>query len=73
MQPNPDTYLSTSGGMWRVIHKGLPICADTPDRSRAELAAKAYSLVPTALWNGDASRFESLQPEWKRHAAPLSR
>lgn len=28
----PKTYLSTNGGMWRVIHDGLPICADTPIR-----------------------------------------
>ena len=65
------TYLSTSRGLWRVIDQGMPVCADTPDRERAEACAKQFRLTPTAIWNGDAGRYEAYQPEWKRHAAAL--
>jgi hypothetical protein len=62
----PPCYLSTSDGMWRTVVSGLPICADTPFRSRAEAAATQMRVVPTAIWNGDTGKWEAMQPEWKR-------
>ena len=64
-------YLSTSAGMWRLIYGGQQLCADTPDRERVEACARQMKVKPTAIWNGDASKFEAYQPEWKRHAAVL--
>lgn len=58
------TYLSTSRGLWRVMDQGMAVCADTPDRERAEACAKQLRLTPTAIWNGDAGRYEAYQPEW---------
>lgn len=50
---DPTTYLSTSGGQWRLIHRGMPLCADGP-RERAEATAQHYRLTPDArIWNGD--------------------
>jgi hypothetical protein len=65
----PRTYLSTSGGKWRVIHAG---CSATPNfdtRERAEEAAKAlrYTL-PLPLYNGDLDLFD-----FERAAAEGSR
>ena len=71
LKPSPTCYLSTSDGMWRVIVQGLPICADTPMRERAEACARQFNVTPTAIWNGDTGKFEAMQPEWKRHARPL--
>ena len=69
IEASPSCYLSTSDGMWRTIVSGLPICADTPLRSRAEAAAAQMRVVPKAIWNGDTGKWEVMQSEWKRHAA----
>ena len=55
----PETYLSTSGGAWRLIHQGAPLCADT-DRERAEACARCFNLKPAAIWNGDRGQFEPI-------------
>jgi hypothetical protein len=52
--------------MWRTIVSGLPICADTPLRIRAEAAATQMRVVPTAIWNGDTGKWEAVS---KRYAA----
>jgi hypothetical protein len=57
----PETYLSTSGGAWRVIHQGVPLCADTPERERAEACARHYKLTPAAIWNGDRGEFQPIE------------
>jgi hypothetical protein len=50
----PQAYLSNTNGMWRLIWKGIPICADTPSRQRAEAVAKQYSIpLPSIIWNGE--------------------
>ncbi len=54
------THLTTGGGMWSLIHQGQAMCADSPDRSRVELAAVQLGLKPTAVWHGDTGRFEPL-------------
>lgn len=55
----PDLYLSTSGGRWRVIHRGSSVCADGDEATARAVFAryrKAASAQP--LWNGDAARWE---------------
>ena len=54
------TFLSTSEGAWRVIHQGLPLCADT-DKDSACKVARRYGFDPGALpvWNGDKGEFTS--------------
>ena len=50
----PKTYLSNTNGMWRVIWKGIPLNADTPDRARAEAVARKYKVkLPSVIWNGE--------------------
>jgi hypothetical protein len=61
-----ETYLSTSDGQWRVIHQGLPLCADTT-LSKASLVAQQYGYSPDSLpvWDGDAGRFSVYSPnDW---------
>ncbi len=64
----PKTYLSYSGGKWRVIHLGLPLCADQLSREEAMKAISRYRDAPglkldatAAVWNGD--RGEWVQPD----------
>lgn len=59
-EKQPECYLSTSGGMWRLIYQGMPICADTPDRTRAESCARQMKVKPAAVWNGDKGQFENI-------------
>jgi len=47
----PESYLSTSNGFWRVVWKGIPLNADTKDRSRAEEVAKKYKInLPSIIF-----------------------
>ena len=57
----PACYLSTSEGLWRLIYQGMPLCADTPERARAEACARQMKVKPAALWDGEKSRFETLE------------
>ena len=55
----PHVYLSTSGGEWRLIYCGQPVCADTT-RERAYIVALKFGyknpqFLP--IWDGDAGRF----------------
>ena len=54
----PKFYLSTSGGKWRVIYSGLPLCADC-DRETAESVASKFTKEKLAdfVWNGDIGDF----------------
>ena len=54
----PKTYLSTSEGTWRVIHQGLPLCANTTYENAA-IVAERYGYKPSemAVWNGDYGKF----------------
>jgi hypothetical protein len=58
LKHTPDCYLSTSGGKWRLIYQGLPLCADG-SKERAENVARHYKFDPAALetWNGDAGKW----------------
>ena len=56
---NPTTYLSTSDGLWRVIHQDSPGCANKASRAEAEAYATWAGITPTHLWNGDTG---TLQP-----------
>jgi hypothetical protein len=55
MQKNLVSYISTSEGMWRVIHQGLPLCQDFPDRASPDRVAKQYQLDLSHgfRWDGD--------------------
>ena len=55
MNTNPKEYLSFSGGKFRVIVQGLPICADKATEAEALAAAAAYKidLKWKPVWNGD--------------------
>jgi len=51
------TYLSTSGGKWRIIHQGMPLCRDT-DRTTAEkYTAQLKIKLPAFIWNGDSGHW----------------
>ncbi len=63
----PACYLSryADGGgriVWTVIYRGAPLCAPKATREEAEAAAKAIREVPGAVWDGEAGRFEELEP-----------
>jgi len=62
LETTVDTYLSHSNGMWRVIHRGMPICADMKRRYEAERAAEQFHLPLTSdyYWDGDANRWTKL-------------
>jgi hypothetical protein len=65
------TYLSTSNGVWRVIHRGLPLCADTT-LAKAKLVALqyGYSLDSVPVWDGDAGRFSVYSSDdWQTFAS----
>lgn len=51
----PDCYLSMSNGMWRVIVRGVPICADKQTMAEALAAAAQMRIQPhiTKMWDGD--------------------
>lgn len=56
----PQTYLSNTEGQWRVIWKGIPLNADTPDRAKAEAVATKYKIkLPAIIWNGEGWTTES--------------
>ena len=57
----PRTYLSTSGGLWRVIHQGQPLASDRATREEALLASAKFLVTPTALWDGDKGAFLGLE------------
>ena len=65
------TVSSGSEGGWTVFYQGLPLCVPKITRSEAERVAEMFKLKPTAIWNADLGKFETLQAEWKRHAAKL--
>lgn len=50
----PPAYLSTSGGRWRIISQGLPVCSDQATAAEAMRFAEKYhmKMAPVA-WNGD--------------------
>ena len=57
----PPAYLSTSGGMWRLIYQGMPLCCDQ-DETGARLCARQFKYDPAALpvWDGAAGKFSGL-------------
>lgn len=73
--PNdPEVYLSTStvaigrGGehviAWRLIHRGLPLCADRPDKATAIACASSHGFhaATLAIWDGDAGAWRPVCP-----------
>ena len=48
----PETYLSLSDGSYRVIHQGMPISKDFPDKTMAMLPAKGLDVSEWA-WIGN--------------------
>ena len=62
-QTSPRTYLSTSGGKYRVISQGSPISADKTTPEEALAVCKAFPIwveQPAKMWNGDEGRFVEL-------------
>lgn len=54
----PRTYLSQSEGKWRVVHNGLPLCADKDSAAECLPVAKQFNLTLDDLyWNGDLGQF----------------
>lgn len=54
---DPKTYLSFSGGKYRVIHNAMPIGPDTTE-AKALATARAHRLTVSDLaWDGDNGRF----------------
>lgn len=54
----PRSYLSTSGGAWRVIHDGLPLCADTTEPYAVATALRyRVNIAHCEVWDGDAGRW----------------
>ena len=60
----PKMYLSTSGGNWRVILQGMPLCKDFDNEADAikvwDLATKQMGYKPTndiPVWDGDNGLF----------------
>lgn len=63
MSRTPTAYLSTSGGKFRVISQGLPICADKASLAEAlDAAGQVGVKVSRHVWNGDAGKFEPPLP-----------
>jgi hypothetical protein len=47
------SYLSYSGGKWRVICQGLPLCVDKATRSEAEAVAEQMKVkLSDTYWDG---------------------
>ena len=62
----PRLYLSTSGGKWRVILDGMPLCADQDtvdnpqaiyDKTLAQMHWTDNGKVP--VWEGDFGQFRA--------------
>ena len=61
------TYLSTSGGRYRVIHQAIPISPDRETASEALLAARHFGLkIADRAWDGDAGHFVPLETVVRR-------
>ena len=64
MSDTPRTYVSNSEGRWRVIHNGMPLCADTDKAVRALdvygefVGEPAIQAAP--LYNGDRDVWDQL-------------
>ena len=66
---DPKSYISVSTvrgrRLWRVIHQGMPTCAD---RDTADQAMRLYeeltsqTAVGAPLWDGDTSEWKTIQP-----------
>ena len=53
--PDPKSYLSTSGGKWRCINQGMPVCRDGSEaEARAAAARFKLDLSHGRVWDGDA-------------------
>jgi hypothetical protein len=50
----PPAYLSTSGGRWRIISQGLPVCSDQATAAEAMRFAEKYRMkIAPVSWSGD--------------------
>jgi hypothetical protein len=58
----PPCYLSTSRGLWRIIWKEQPLCADKETAADALAAAKQLKVIPDPnyFWNGEKGRFDPI-------------
>lgn len=61
--PDPPVYLSRSGGRFRVIDRGVPICSDQATEGEALAIAKSWTrgshvyTVSDRMWDGDAGKW----------------
>lgn len=53
-------YLSFSGGAYRVIVQGLPICKDGPMADALRAAESLRVKLQDAAWNGDRGEWVTL-------------
>lgn len=63
---NPELYVSTSKGKWRVIYHGMPLCRDAntvdeviPVYEKARVQAHLPDLQDIPLWDGDYGTFRA--------------
>lgn len=54
----PQTYLSISENAYRIIHQGMPLCADKRTAAEAMAVARFYKCnLPDVAWNGDRAEW----------------
>lgn len=50
----PAAYLSKSGGNWRVVNHGMPVCRDTDEANARAIAARfKLDISHRQVWDGD--------------------
>lgn len=72
MDKMPATYVSVSMStvtrhrMWRVIHRGMPVCADKASMGEAlavyeEFTSTRENTIP--LWDGDRAEWDTIESQ----------
>lgn len=70
MSDTPATYISastvTNGRMWRVIHRGMPLCKDMPSMGDAlevyeKFIGTRENTIP--LWDGDRAEWDTIESQ----------
>lgn len=57
-EPHYQTYISWSGGLCRLIHQGMQLCADSKSDYMARKTAEQMKVeLPPVHWDGDQGQF----------------